>query len=274
MAILVAGIFLGTGGAEYEAFTADMEAHATEKFDSMPLTTYIILGVSGFFVLANLPPTCAPQKGLEGYFEPGTLDGTKSEDFGEKLAPGDKYGRRAAPAARAGDLLTAAATSPRRYFLTKCEEYMRFNAALWVLLNFTMLAVTMMARDYSLVGWVFVLYQVRPWAHARGSSCYLTALTRETVPLTALTRAHRCTTRASSSGTSPAASTASPRRPPPSSSSSSPSRSAAPSSGSWARPEAWPEKGSRRGRLPLRESCGAAGGGRVDVSLGVGGEGS
>lgn len=120
---LVAGAVMGTSSPEYTAFTEYMEANAMAKFTETPFLSWTIVGVNGFFVLANLPAIFAPSMAMESYLAPGALASDK-------------------------------------YFLGKFTEYMKLNALFWVLTSFFQLALAVMALDFTILGPIYCFWNL------------------------------------------------------------------------------------------------------------------
>lgn len=117
------GIYLGLNSEEYMAFAAGMEAQAADKFSSYGSLVYTILGVAGFFTLANLPAIFLPGMALESYFVPGGL-------------------------------------TTEKYAATKFTEVMRLCAVGWTLLSSAQAAGVAMAPDLSVYGPMVVVFNL------------------------------------------------------------------------------------------------------------------
>ena len=119
----IAAIFLGLNDPDYMADAAAMEEAAPAKIEEYGALVYWLAGVSGFFVLANVPAIFMPSMALESYFVPGNL-------------------------------------TEEKYASTKFVEIMRMCAVGWTLLSFGQLAGIMMAPDLSVYGPMIVIFNL------------------------------------------------------------------------------------------------------------------
>lgn len=156
--VCIYAIFAGLGDDAYMAATKAMEAQSPEKFDGPigPIVKFIA-AVSGFFMLTNLPPICAPKIALDRYFVPGAMDSTDKCAAPLRRSDPAPAMRPRAPA----EPLTCSAfiPSPRllrrlflRYFQTKVDLMMKMNAAGWFQLSLAQFIGVMMAPDLSVYG--------------------------------------------------------------------------------------------------------------------------
>jgi len=115
------GVYFSATDEEYMTLAKEMEEAAPLKFDEYGALVYTLLGIAGFFTIANLPPVFAPAMALQSYFDPAAL-------------PSDKY------------------------TMVKFEELMRLNAVGWTLLSFCQLAGIFMAPDLAVYGPMIIFF--------------------------------------------------------------------------------------------------------------------